>query len=247
MSFLSLTRLKYELQLSGKRVILTPLLIMAGCTLIAYYMHYRNLDPSRFLASSLEIILPLAAAIIVATITSHDPAIELQLTVPAKYHKTALGRLILITAWTVCVAFIAGITISALQLGFIPQPPQPFAQPLAFLIAQLVWLPPLLWLVGIGLCIALLTRSRTASAAILCGLWLLEITLKDYIAATDWLHPVMLFPTTLLPLAGTIPQNYYNIWLGSRLEVLGTGIAFIIIGWLLLHNPEGLLKTSSEE
>ncbi|HLJ36005.1 MAG TPA: hypothetical protein VKU38_20265 [Ktedonobacteraceae bacterium] len=244
---MSFTQLRYELQLMGKRVILTPILVMLAYALIATYMHYRNIDPARFLASSLEIILPLAAAIIATTITSQDAAIELQLTVPKKYHVTVSGRLILIALWTLCIALISGITFSALHLGFIPQQPQPFAAPVAFLAAQLAWFAPLLWLVGIGLCLAMLIRNRAASTAALCGVWLLEIIFKDYIALTNWLHPVFLFPTTLLALTGTIPQNQYDIWLSSRLEVLGTGLAFICIGWLLLHSPERLLKASSEE
>jgi hypothetical protein len=244
---MSFTRLRYELQLMGKRVILTPILIMLGYALLAMYLHYRAINPARFLASSLEIILPLAAAIIVATITSHDPAIELQLTVPKKYHTTVLGRLILIAAWTLCIALLSGITFSALHLGFIPRQAHPFAAPVEFLFAQLVWFAPLLWLVGIGLCLAMLTRNRAASTAMLCGVWLLEIIFKDYIAVTDWLHPFFLFPTTLLPLAGTVPQTYYNIWLTSRFEVLGTALVFVFIGWLLLHSPEELLKASSEE
>ncbi len=244
---MSLIRLRYELQLMGKRVILTPIVVMLAYTLIALYMHYRSIDPARFLASSLEIILPLAAAIIVTTITSQDPAIELQLTVPKKYSTTVIGRLVLIAFWTLCIALISGITFSALHLGFIPQQPQPFVAPIAILVAQLVWFAPLLWLVGIGLCLAMLTHNRAASTAVLCGIWLLEIIFKDYLATTGWLHPVFLFPTTLLSLAGTIPQQYYNLWLSSRFEVLGVALVFVCIGWLLLHSPEGLLKASSEE
>lgn len=244
---MSFTRVRYELQLMGKRVILTPVVVILAYALIAAYIHYRNIDPARFLASSLEILLPLAAAIIVTTITSSDPAIELQLTFPKKYHTTVIGRLGLIAIWTLCIALISCITFSALHLGFIPQQSQPFAVPLAFLVAQLVWLAPLLWLVGIGLCLAMLTRNRAASTAVLSSIWLLEIIFKDYLVSTDWLHPVFLFPTTLIPLAGTIPQQYYHLWLSSRFEVLGTGLVFVCLGWLLLHDPEGLLKASSEE
>jgi hypothetical protein len=92
-----------------------------------------------------------------------------------------------------------------------------------------------------------LLRSRSASSALIGGLWIFEIIFKDYIAVTNWLHPVFLFPTTLLPLVETIPQVYFNIWLTTRLELLGTAFVFLLIGWLLLRNPEGLLKTSSEE
>ena len=128
-----------------------------------------------------------------------------------------------------------------------PQPPHALPASLQFLMGQLVWLAPLLWLAGCGLCLALLLRSRSASAALLGGIWVLEIIFKNYLAATDWLHPVLLFPTTLLPLAGRLPQAYFDIWLDTRLEVLGTGLALCLIGWLLMRNPEGLLKGASEE
>jgi hypothetical protein len=44
-----------------------------------------------------------------------------------------------------------------------------------------------------------------------------------------------------------VPQQYINLWFTNRFEVLATGAALVIIGWLLLHNTEGLLKGTSEE
>jgi len=73
------------------------------------------------------------------------------------------------------------------------------------------------------------------------------IIFKDYIASTNWLHPVFLFPTTLLPLVGLIPQAIFSMWSTNRLELIGTTLVLVLFSWLLLHNHEGLLKTSSEE
>ena len=242
-----LDRLHYELKLMGKRVILTPVLIVLGFALIAIFLHTRAVDPSRTLSASLEMIIPLAAGIVVATITSQDNAIELQLTMPKKYDRTVLRRLIIIFGWTAFIALLSGIVIYTLKLKYIPLSSQSESIPLQLLTQVLTWIAPLLWLVGIGVCLALLLRSRSASGALIGGIWIFEIIFKDYIAATNWLHPVFLFPTTLIPLVGTIPQVYFNIWLTTRLELLGTALAFLLTGWLLLRNPEGLLKTSSEE
>ena len=242
-----LDRLRYELKLMGKRVILTPILVMIGFALIAIFLHTRAVDPSRTLSASLEMILPLAAGIVVATITSYDAAIELQLTMPKKYDRTVLRRLIIIFSWTVCIALLSGIIIYTLKLKYIPLSSPSESVALQLLTQVLTWIAPLLWLVAIGVCLALLLRSRSASGALIGGIWIFEIIFKDYIAATDWLHPVFLFPTTLLPMVGTIPQVYFNLWLTTRLELLGTALVFLLIGWLLLRNPEGLLKTSSEE
>jgi hypothetical protein len=242
-----LDRLLYELKLMGKRVVLTPILVMFGIALIALFLEQRAVDPSRILSASLEIIIPLATGIVVATITSQDNAIELQLTVPKKYDRTVFRRLIIIFVWTACIALLSGIIFYALNLKFIPllSPSEPAI--LQLLTQVLAWLAPTLWLIGTGVCLALLLRSRPASSALLGGIWIFEIVFKDYIAATSWLHPVFLFPTTLIPLAGIIPQNYFNMWLTTRLELIGTALAFLFIGWLLLHDPESLLKTSSEE
>src|SRR5260370_26522766 len=85
-----LDRFRYEIQLLGKRVILTPMLIMVGFAFLAFLLHNLHTNPARTLSASLEIILPLAAGLAVATITSQDPAIELQLSMPWSYDPTAL-------------------------------------------------------------------------------------------------------------------------------------------------------------
>ena len=237
---MTLDRLQYEIKLMGKRVILTPILVMLGFALFALLLHYLKVIPERFLSAGLEMILPLSAGVIIAAITSQDPAIELQLTVPKKYHQTAMGRLVLIALWSALIAFLSSGIITALRLDFVPSQLLPWSTPSQFLANQLTWLATLLWFVGMGLCIALLTRSRSASAAILSGIWLVEIVFKDFFASTNWLQPVFLFATTLTPAA--------NFWLTNRLEVLAMGVVLLPLGWLLLRsNPEGLLKGSSEE
>jgi len=246
--FIDFDRFRYELRLMGKRVILTPILIMIGYLLFAILLRSLKVDPPRFLSSSLEMILPLATAIIVSMTTSQDPAIEVQLTVPRKYHQTVLGRLIIIACWTACIALLSSIVLFATKLDFIPQPiTASWNAPQVFFTGLLTWLGPLFWFVGVSFCLGLLVRSRSANAAILSGIWIVEILLKDYFAVTNWLHPVFLFPTTLLPLAGPIPQTYFDLWLSSRLEIIATGLILLPIGWLLLHNPEGLLKGAGEE
>jgi hypothetical protein len=242
-----LDRFRYEVKLMGKLVILTPILVMVGFALLAELLNYLHTNPARMLSASLEMILPLAAAIVVATITSQDSAIELQLTMPQKYSLTALSRLTIITIWTLCIALLSSICIFVVKLDYFPQPLPSLSAPLQFLVGQLTWLAPLLWLVGIGLCLALVLRSRPAGVALLSGIWIAEIIFKDYIAANGWLHPVLLFPTSLLPLVGPVPQTIFNLWLTTRFELIGSAIIFILLGWLLLRNPEALLKTSIEE
>lgn len=240
-------RFRYELQLMGKRVILTPIVVMLGFAVFAELLRYLHVLPARFLSAGLEMILPLMAGVVVATITSQDPAIELQLTMPRKYHLTALGRLAIIAAWTACIALLSSGIITALNLGYMPEPLHAWFAPFQFLIGQLTWLATLLWFVAVGLCLAMLTRSRAASAALLSGIWIVETLFKDLFAGTDWLRPLFLFPTTLFALKGPLPQNLFDLWLTNRIEVIGTALVLLPLGWLLLRNPERLLKGSSEE
>lgn len=237
----------YELKLMGKKVMLTPILVMVGFAALAVLLHYLKVDPSRTLSAGLEMILPLMAGVVISAVTSQDQAIELQLTVPRKYHLTVMRRLAIVLGWTAIVTLISSVIIVLLNLGFIPQDTPAWTKPLPFLVGQLTWIATLLWYVAAGLVLGLLTRSRAASAALLCGIWIVEIIFKDLFVASAWLKPVFLFPTTLYALAGPLPQAVFNFWLDNRFEVLATGWIFLPIGWLLLRSPERLLKGAGEE
>ena len=245
---MSLDRLRYEFRLMGGKVLWTPVLVMLGFALFALLLIRIHTSPGRFLAASLEMSLPLAAGVVVATVISQDAAIELQLTLPRKYHLTAMLRLLLIVGWTICIAVVSDRVLAALKFEYMPAQMQSWVTPFQYLTLQLVWFAPLLWFVGFGLCLALLLRSRTASGALLGGIWIMEIIFKDYLALTPWLRPVLLFPTTLIfypqPI---ILQDIFDLWFANHFQVLLTALVLLPLGWLLLRNPEGLLKGSSEE
>ena len=91
-----------------------------------------------------------------------------------------------------------------------------------------------------GFCLALLIRSRSASSALLGGIWMIEAIFYGYFTIIDWLKPLFLFPTTLAP--------GISFWLSNRIELLIAALALILVGWLLLHNSELLLQgTAGEE
>src|SRR5581483_6963490 len=245
--FMFLGRLRYELQLMGKRAILPPIITVIAYILFAILLFYIKTQPARFLESGPEMILPMIVGMFAGTLISYDPALELQLTMPHKYHLTGMLRVLLIILWTACIALLFINLIAALKLEYMFQLQHPQSPIIQFHTRQLVWLTPLFWCVGISTSFGLLMKSRTAGAALLGGIWIAEIIFKDYIAITVWLRPFLLFPTTLVLPPTVVPQAWYEIWLTSRLEVLGTGLLLLCLAWLLLRNPEGLLKTSSEE
>lgn len=232
-------RLRYEILVMGRRVILTPVLLMGCFGLFAGLLAYLNTYSNRFLLGVLEMFLPLAAGIIVASITTQDPAIELQLTVPQTYRRTTLRRLALIVCWSSCTALVTNIVLLLINGWYVPQQIQTWSLAPQFLVGQLAWFAPLLWFAAFGLCLAALTHNSIATGVLLGGVWLIENIFSHFIASTVWLRPVFLFPTTLTPGA--------DFWLANRVELLVTALVLLPIGYLLLRNTEGLLKGSSEE
>lgn len=230
-------RFRYELRIIGIWVILTPILILFGFALLAGLIYglggANTTEIARFLGASLEMMLPLAAGIFIATIVTHDPALELQLTFPRRYDRTALCRLTMITLWVMLVALVTSILLAVLSLWRIPTQVQSWSAPLQVIGGLLTWLAPLFWLVTFGLCVSLLIRSRSAASALLGGLWIGEVILKGMFVTTDWLKPFFLFPTTFAP--------DVDFWLTNRLELIGMAVLLLVLGWLLLRNTESLL------
>ncbi len=238
---MSLDRLRYELRLLGKIVFLTPLLVVIGLgLLIALVSRDINLtNIERSMGASLEVLLPMAAGVIVATVATHDPAIELQLTMPRKYHRTANARFLLILLWSAVVALLTSALLA--RLGVLRQIEQiaHWSQPWQFLAWQLNWLSSMLWLVALGLVLSLLMRSRTASGALICAISIAEIVLHGAMEQNRLLFLVYLFPLTFSPAT--------PYWLFNRIELLGTAVALLILAWFLLRRPELLISRASGE
>jgi hypothetical protein len=236
-------RFWYELRIMGKWVILIPLLIMLGFAFLAMLltiMQVSHLRISQVLTGSLEMVLPLATGLLTTTIIGHDAAIELQLTTSKTYRMTAFVRLSLIIVWVSCIALFSSVFVYHLRFWRVPSQVLAWKVLPQFLIGQLTWVAPLLWFVGAGFCLALLIRSRSASSALLGGIWMIEAIFYGYFAIINWLKPLFLFPTTLAP--------SISFWLSNRIELLITALVFIFFGWFLLHNSELLLQgTAGEE
>ncbi|HEX8035345.1 MAG TPA: hypothetical protein VF510_15930 [Ktedonobacterales bacterium] len=232
-------RWRYDVKLLGRLAFFTPLLMMTGFALVGVFLYTSGVSPARFLSAGLEIFLPVAMGVIGATVSMHDPALELQITLPHSYAMTALRRLFCVTGWSACIALLSSGLIALFHLGYPPQQIQGWPMPLQVLATQMIWLVPLLWFVAVGLFLALLTHSRTASSALLAIIWIIEALFLGNIAEkTPWLRPIMLFSTTLSPDA--------SYWLSSHIVLLLTALLLVPINWLLLRNTEGLLKGMSE-
>lgn len=234
---MSQDRFWYEIRIMGRWVILIPPLIILTFALlgaILMIMQVGHLRISQVLTASLEMVLPLAAGLLTTTIISYDAAIELQITMPKTYRLTAFVRLSLIIAWTSCLALFSSVLIYHLRFWRVPSQVETWKVLPQFLIGQLTWIAPLFWFVSVGFSLALLIRSRSASSALLGGIWMIEAIFYGYFAIIDWLKPLFLFPTTLAP--------GISFWLSNRIELLITASVLLLLDWFILQNTEKLLQ-----
>jgi hypothetical protein len=224
----SLVAIRYEARIVGPWVFALPafaacLFAIAAGMMAAKQAH--QIDIQHMVMSGLEGGLPLVAGIGVATIAAHEPALEIQLTMSWPYRRVAFLRCGLLLALTACIESIA-IFILARAL------PREFSQSgSAWLLA---WVPTLLWFAGWGALLALLLRSRAASAAILGVVWVIELAFHGIFPQYGWTTPLYIFATMFSPDA--------SFWLLNRLELLATGILLFGALWLFLGNAEWRLR-----
>lgn len=185
----------------------------------------------RMLAAYLELGLPLAAGLVASHIVADDPAVDLQLALQTRYQTTVLRRLALTIGWAALLALLwtSALRASGLLWEEIPGP---------VLLGELTWAAPLLWFVGAGAVLALVFRSRTASVAVLGGLWMVELMFAGLFLGREWLRPLYLFATLRGPGA--------DFWLSNRLVLIGVGLALILGVVLILKNSESLATGGDE-
>jgi hypothetical protein len=236
---MTFARLRYELRLLGKPVFLTPLLAVIGFALFLMLFN-RNVDKvAQSMGASLEVLLPMAAGVVVATIATYDRALELQLTMPRTYHRTATMRFLFIVLWSALVSLLTSYLLYVFSFWRLPAQIAQWSQPWQFLTWQLTWLSSTLWLVALGLVLSLLLRSRSASGALICVLSVAELLFHQAMDQNPLYHPVYLFPLTYSPDA--------SYWLTNRIELLGTAAVLLLLAWFLLRLPERLLSHAPGE
>jgi hypothetical protein len=225
-------RCRYEVRQLGSPAIFLPIVIVALFGGVALLMHVQDETDSRVFRSflaGLEMGLPLAAGVMAVSITTSDPARDLQFTLLQPYRSTIALRLAIMTGWMASVALLSTVVLGSLNFWRSPQP---------FMQGQLSWLAPLLWFCAFGALLPLLIGSRTGATAILGGIWIFEAIAGDYFAERVWLRPFFLFMTTHQPDAPN--------WLQNRLMMLVTAaIVFALIPFFL-ERSSGSFALGSE-
>jgi hypothetical protein len=219
-----LRALGYEARNLGLVSLAMPLMVLAGFGGLAALL---LLGPTQhkyiadLITAGLESGIPLAAGVVVASLVAQDASIELHLTLPTAYHRTATRRFALLLFASAVVGALATVGLNQIA---------PWTLHKTGAAGQLVWLSPTIWFCGAGAILALLLKNRAASGAVLGGIWVAEQAFHDYFAVNNWAHPWFLFTSLYGPDA--------DFWLANRLELIGIGIAFLALAWLYLHNAE---------
>lgn len=241
-----LDRILYEYRLHWKSLLLTPLIISALALLYTGVQLLIHTSPARTFLMDIEACLPLASSIMISSLIAREPALELHMTLSKTYRSTSVLRQILLILTLGCFACLSLAIFRAFNFWFLPRFILGWSPLAQWSINQLIWLAPLLWFSTAGLCLTLLTRNSAISTGILAGMWLSELVLWDPFLHNPWLRALYPFPTMMWIYQGptiSLPAWFFNpVWLYSRLEMLATALVLFIIGWLLLRNPEGLLK-----
>lgn len=238
------TQCRYELRILGKWVWLIPLVTISGVALLTFL--YGVVIPqasaaqiAKILTGSLEMVLPLATALVIGTSGTRDAALEVQLALPTAYPRTTFLRVSLIVGWSTATTLLASAIIYPLGLWHRPSQIQTWSVISQWLAGQLVWAAPLFALSALTFCLALLLRSRAASSGVVGALWILESVLYQSFASTSWLQPLYLFPTTFTPAI--------SFWLANRLELLAIALILFVLSWGLLQRHEALIQGAGGE
>ncbi len=225
-------RLGHEFRILGPGVLLMPLLVIGVFDALAALsaMAAARVDTvDRVLTSAVEMGMCLGAGLASANLIAAEPMAELHLGIRGGWRRTALWRLGLLTVWSGLLGGAMSVILRATGAWLTGEP---FAQ------SQLVWAAPLLWMTSLGGVLALLFRSRAASAGVVTGVWLAEVIAHDWFNVNAWTHPVYLLATSF---ARGAPW-----WLTNRLELLAGSVVLGGVAWALLGNSEAFVGSAQE-
>ena len=133
----------------------------------------------------LGMVLPLLAGILAAWALVDDPALELQLAAPRAPWRLLLERLGLILGIVAAGALAFQVYLWAVGVDV-----SPLGSPAA---RQLVWLVPSVALMGLSSAVALGSAQGTGGALAAGGVWLGELLLRSWFAASPWARYLFLF------------------------------------------------------
>jgi hypothetical protein len=220
-------RLSLELRIVGPAAVGAALVMpAAGAALMAglAITGHPAAQLDRLAAVLLEALCPLGAALAAVSVVGRDPAVELILTTPASYRRVLAGRAGL-------AAGLAAAATLALAIALFGAGTWPAGQGAAGLV--LIWAPPMLWLTGIGLLVAVAGRGPALASGAIAAIWLAEAIFAGQAKASPLIRDQYMFATV-----SHLPPGP---WAANRAGLALAGTAALAITALLLARPARLL------
>jgi len=220
-------RLGLELLITGPAAVGAALAMpVAGAALIAVLAMtgHPAVQLDRLAAVLLEALCPLGAALAAVSVVGRDPAVELILTTPASYRRVLAGR----AGLAVGLAAAATLALALALFGAGIWPAGPGAAGLV-----LIWAPPVIWLTGIGLLVAVAGRGPALASGAIAAIWLAETIFAGQAKASPLIRDQYLFATV-----SHLPPGP---WAANRAGLALAGTAALAVTALLLARPARLL------
>jgi hypothetical protein len=238
-------RLRYEIRLIGVDAYLLPLAIAAiylGIALVTTRsilqtggsQGFAHFQVARILLALLENGLSLGIGLLAAAATDRDPAVELHLTLPARYRGTITRRISIIMVWALVVSYLLCEIVIA--TGY-------WVFPVDGIQRHLVWLTPLVCFAALGAVLTLLLRSRAASSGVLGMLWISQFLYTSQFIDNGVMQRLYIYVSgETFPGILHVSRNvWYAPWFQNRLILLGIALALFGGVALLLRRNEALL------
>ena len=220
-------RLGLELRIIGPAAAGAALAMpLAGAALIAglAVTGYPAAQLDRLAAVVLEALCPLSAALAAVSVVGRDPAAELILTTPVRYRRVLSGRAGL-------AAGLAAVATLVLAIALFGAGIWPAGQGAAGLV--LIWAPPMIWLTGIGLLVAVAGRGPSLASGAVAAIWLAEAIFSGQAKGSPLIRDQYLFATV-----SHLPPGP---WAANRAGLALAGAAALAVTALLLARPDRLL------
>jgi hypothetical protein len=222
----NMTLWRYEIRRAGLAALIAPpaalLLAVAAATLARTTGGNRD-QVAQLVLVGLEAILPLAMAMVALSIVARDGCRELQLSFPVP-HLVTIGRrlgVLAAIAALLCLAYSAGAALTGWWSG--P----------GFVGSVLVWLAPAVWLTGLAVLGAAVTRSIVVASSAVAVVWLGEQIAAQAFAGHAVLRHLFLFFTSRI--------GDGSGWFANRLTLVAVGLLFVLAAVAWLAQPERML------
>lgn len=210
--------LRRDLRRSGTAALLTaPAVVVLGAVMVVLTARQHG-QYQRLAATVIEAMLPLAAGIAVSGVLGAETALELQLSLPARFQNTLLRRAVLLAVWTGAWAAAAATIVAAARWW------TPDGNSVSPATVQLAWLAPTVALCGIGFAVAGQSGGTAGASALVGGIWLVEQLAPLWFHSHTWSQWVYLFPFT----RGGVPPEVLP---ANRSALLIVGLLGLAIGW----------------